>query len=189
MSTARRLHAYSYDEYAGALEVSSLKLEYWGGEIFAMAGGTPEHSALTSKVMALLDSKLPAGCRTFNSDMLLRVAASNVTVFPDGMVVCGKVERSTVGKKVAIVNPGLIVEVTSPSTQDYDRGDKLAEYKTIKSLQAVWVVAHDERRVTVVERHKRGWRETEHGSGKHVTLASPALTIDIDAIYRVLDGL
>ncbi|MBL8950200.1 MAG: Uma2 family endonuclease [Myxococcaceae bacterium] len=88
-STARRLHLDTTGEYAGALELSTLKLEYWSGEIYAVAGGTPEHSALASKVMALLDAKLPAGCRTSNSDMLVRIASSDVTVFPDGIVVCG----------------------------------------------------------------------------------------------------
>src|SRR5882724_11528081 len=92
VSTAPRLHHYTPDEYAGALEFSNLKLEYWAGEIYAMAGGTPEHSALASKVMALLDAKLPAGCRTFNSDILVQISASRVTVFPDGLVVCGRIE-------------------------------------------------------------------------------------------------
>lgn len=188
MSTARRLN-YTFREYAGALELSTIKLEYWRGEIFAMAGGTPEHSALASSVMALIQAKLPAGCRTFNSDMLLKIAASDVTVFPDGQVVCGKVERYTVGNKVAILNPGLIVEVTSPSTEDYDRGAKLAEYKTMKGLQAVWIVSHRSPRVTVVERQKRGWRQHDYGPGQHVTLAAPPLTVDVDAIYRVLEGL
>lgn len=154
-----------------------------------MAGGTPEHSALASKVMALLDAKLPRGCRTFNSDMLLQIVSSKITVFPDGMVVCGKVERVAVGKKAAIINPGLIIEVTSPSTESYDRGAKLEEYKTIRSLQADWIVSHDESRVTVVERSKRAWHVSEHGLGKTLTLASPPLTVDVDAAYRALDGL
>ena len=189
VSTARRLHHYTHDEYAGALELSNLKLEFWAGEIYAMAGGTPEHNALASKVMALLDARLPAGCRTFNSDMLVRISASDVTVFGDGQVVCGKIERSLIGKKVAILNPGLVVEVTSPSTEACDRGEKLDQYKSIKSLRAVWLVSHREPRVTVVERQKRTWRKTDYRSGALVTLATPALTVDVDAIYRALDGL
>ncbi|MEW6430298.1 MAG: Uma2 family endonuclease [Myxococcota bacterium] len=114
MSTAPRLHRHTYREYAGALEISNLKLEYWAGEILAMASGTREHSALASRVVSLLDAKLPAGCRTFNSDLLLKIG--DVTVFPDGQVVCGKVERVTVGNRTAILNPGLVIEVTSPST-------------------------------------------------------------------------
>ena len=185
MSTARRLH-FSYEEYLRTLEQSDVKLEYWDGVIYAMAGGTPEHSALAAKVLALLDARLSAGCRTFNSDLKVRIA--DVTLFPDGAVVCGKVERAA-GDKHSIVNPGLIVEVTSPSTEEYDRGDKLEQYKLIKSLQSVWIVSHAGRRVTVVERNKRGWRTTDRGPGAQLVLSSPPLTIDVDAIYRVIEGL
>ncbi len=187
VSTTPRLQRHTYREYAGALELSTIKLEYWAGEILAMAGGTPEHSALASSAMSSIQAKLPSGCRTFNSDLLLKVG--DVTVFPDGQVVCGKVERISVGNKTAILNPGLVIEVTSPSTEQYDRGAKLEVYKAIKSLQAVWIVSHKRPRVTVVERYRRGWRETNLGAGEHVTLATPALTVDVDAIYAVLEGL
>ncbi|GMU62552.1 MAG: hypothetical protein AMXMBFR34_43150 [Myxococcaceae bacterium] len=111
------------------------------------------------------------------------------SVFPDGQVVCGKADRISVGNKTAILNPGLVIEVTSPSTEAYDGGAKLEVYKTVKSLQAVWIVSHKRPKVTVLERHKRSWRETTFGAGEHLTLASPALTVDVDAIYAVLQGL
>lgn len=177
---------YSYPEYLRTLEQSAVKLEYWAGVIYAMAGGSPEHSALAAKVLALLDARLSAGCRTFNSDLKVRIA--DVSVFPDGAVVCGKVERAEDDKQ-SIVNPGLIVEVTSPSTEEYDRGEKLDQYKLIKSLQSVWLVSHSSHRVTVVERHKRGWRTTDFGRGEQLALTAPPLTIDVDAIYRAIEGL
>lgn len=185
MSTARQLH-YSYEEYLRTLEQSDVKLEYWAGVIYAMAGGTPEHSALAAKVLALLDARVPAGCRTFNSDLKVRIG--DVSVFPDGALVCGKVERAE-GDKQSIVNPGLIVEVTSGSTEDYDRGDKLAQYKLLKSLQSIWIVSHSSRRITVLDRLKRGWRMTERGAGERLTLATPPLSIDVDAIYRAIEGM
>ena len=187
MTTAKHLH-YSYDDYLGALRDSELRLEFWGGVIYAMAGGTVEHGALTSKVMALLDSKLPSGCPTFSSDVKIRIPSRDVSIFPDGSVVCGKVERAR-DDRLAIVNPGLIVEVTSRSTEDHDRGEKLEEYKRIKSLQAIWIVAYDSRRVTVVERQKKGWKQSDRGVTERLTLAAPALTIDVEEIYRVLEGL
>ncbi len=185
MSTARRLH-YSYQEYLRTLELSDVKLDYWDGVIYAMAGGTPEHSALAAKVLSLLDARLPSGCRAFNSDLKVRIG--DVSVFPDGAVVCGKVERAT-GDKQSIVNPGLIVEVTSASTEEYDRGEKLDRYKQLKSLQAVWIISHASRKVTIVERRGRGWRATNHGPGEELTLAAPSLTLGVDAIYRAIEGL
>jgi Uma2 family endonuclease len=188
VSRATRLH-FTHGDHAAALDLSNLRLDYWAGEIFAMSGGTPEHSVLATMVMSLLRAKIPSGCHAFNSDTMIRIEAADATVFPDGSVACGKVERWRFENKIAIRNPGLIVEVTSPSTEDYDRGAKLDAYKTIPTLQAVWLVSHDEPLVTVVERQKRGWRSTKLGSGKHLTLATPALTVDVDAIYAALQGL
>lgn len=187
MSTALQLH-FTYDAYLAALRESELKLEFWSGVIYAMAGGTLEHGALTSKVMALLDAKLPASCRTFSSDVKVRIESSDVTVFPDGSVVCGAVERAR-GDRLAIVNPGLIVEVTSPSTYKYDLGKKLEQYKRLRSVHTVWLIGHEHPSVRVVERHAKGWRSFERGAGQQLVLRMPALTIDVDAIYRAIEGL
>lgn len=187
MSTARRLN-YSYDEYLRTLELSPTKLEYWAGEILAMAGGTPEHGVLATQIIILVGSKLPRGCRAMSSDVKIRIPESDVSVFPDGSVTCGRLERARDDKE-AVLNPGLVVEVTSLSTEAYDRGAKLDQYKRIKSLRAVWIVAHAIKRVTVIERAGKTWRTSERGAGERLTLDSPPLTIDVDAVYSVLDGL
>ncbi|MBL8956576.1 MAG: Uma2 family endonuclease [Myxococcaceae bacterium] len=187
MSTARKLQ-YSYAQYLRALVDSQMKLEFWHGEILAMAGGTPEHGILAVRVLTLLSAKLPRGCRATNSDVKVRIVEPDLGLFPDGAVVCGKLERAR-DDKDSITNPGLIVEVTSPSTEAYDRGTKLEQYKLIKSLQSVWLVSHATKRVTVVERHGRGWRTSDRGAGEQLTLSAPALTLDVDEIYEALDGL
>ncbi len=73
--------------------------------------------------------------------------------------------------------------MTSRSTEDYDRGDKLSHYKQLPSLQAVLFVSHRERRITVVARTERGWSETDVRGGETVTLPSPALTLAVDDVY------
>lgn len=110
-------------------------------------------------MIALLAAKLPTGCRPFSSDVRVRIPTIDVAAYPDVSVVCGKVDRARDDKQ-ALLNPGLLVEITSPSTEDYDRGEKLRHYKLIKALQAVWIVSHSTSRVTVVERAKKGWRVT-----------------------------
>lgn len=187
MSIARRLQ-YSYEEYLRALHDSQMKLEYWAGEILAMAGGTPEHGILATQLLVLLGARLPRTCRAINSDVKIRVPDADVGLFPDGSVVCGKLERAR-DDKDALVNPVLIVEVTSPSTEAYDRGAKLEQYKRIKSLAAVWLVSHAARRVTSVERSGKSWRTTVRETGEQLTLAAPPLAVDVDAIYAALDGL
>ena len=186
MSTARRLN-YTYDEYLKTLELSPLKLEFWGGEILAMAGGTPEHNALATQLAIMLGARLPKGCRVFTAEAKIRSVAADVSVFPDVSVVCGRVERASDDKN-AISNPGLVVEVLSPSTEEFDRGAKLKHYQAMKSVSAVWLVSNPKARITLFERHLKGWKATERGAGEQLTLAAPALTIDVDELYAVLDG-
>src|SRR5512145_156393 len=150
MSTARRLH-HSYEEYLRALELSQVKLEYCEGEIYAMAGGTPAHADLAASATRLLGNALVGRCRVSSSDLKVRIEATDLTTFPDITVVCGERQLSSIDRN-AVVNPTLLVEVTSPSSEDYDRGEKLNQYKQLPSLSGVLLVSHRRPQVTVVER-------------------------------------
>jgi Uma2 family endonuclease len=92
------------------------------------------------RVGAIL-TRVFSNCTVFSSDMRLRIGASDLTTYPDVSVVCGKVQRAA-DDPLAITNPGVIVEVTSPSTKEYDRGEKLDRYRSIPSLQAVLILSH-----------------------------------------------
>ena len=185
MSTARRLH-HSYDEYLRALEVSVVKLEYCDGEIYAMAGGTPAHAELAAAIVRLVGNALLRRCSVYSSDLKVRIEATDFSTFPDASVVCGNREVSPVDRN-AVVNPTLLVEVTSPSTEDYDRGEKLSQYKQLPSLRAVLLVSHRRPQVTVVERTEDGWQEREIRSGEQVILATPSLSISVDELYAGIE--
>lgn len=157
---ARQVH-YTYAEYLSALEVSELRLEYLDGEIFAMAGGSPEHGMIAARIIQRLGATLPSGCRVMTSDVKVRIAATGLSTFPDVSVVCGELLRAA-GDANAIVNPVLLVEVLSPSTADYDCGEKLRHYQQIESLQTVLLVAHDAQRITAVRRQAGGWLTSDH---------------------------
>ena len=182
MTTARRLH-YDYADYLRSLEVSPLKLEYCDGVIYAMAGGTRAHAELSAAVIGILHRLLPKGCRPATSDLKVRVEASDLSTFPDVSVVCGEAVASSIDAN-AITNPALLVEVTSKSTEDYDRGDKLSHYKQLPSLQVVLYVSHRTRKITVVERTTAGWDERDLRGGEQVTLASPSISFAVDAVYE-----
>ena len=188
MSTARRLH-FSYDEYLAVEERSEVKHEYCDGEIYAMAGGTPEHGALALRVVQVLGPKL-AGCTPLSSDVRVHIQASGLTTYPDVSFVCGPLERAAADGN-AITNPSVIVEVTSRSTEDYDRGEKLSHYKQLPSLRSALLVSHRERRITLVERAATGWSVTEHRAGETVTLTAPGGTakLEVDRVYDVLAQL
>lgn len=182
MGTARRLH-HSYEHYLGVLAHSTVKLEYCDGEIYALAGGTPAHAELTAAVIGLLRNGLRGRCSVYTSDLKIRIDATDFTTFPDVSVVCGEATASAVDKD-AITNPTLLVEVTSASTEDYDRGNKLSHYKQLPSLAAVAFVSHKRRSVTVVRRTAAGWEESDFHAGESVTLDVLGVSWSIDEIYE-----
>lgn len=176
---------HSYEEYLALLEVSSVKLEYCDGEIYAMAGGTPTHADLGASVTRLLGNALLGQCRVSSSDLKVRIEATDLTTFPDVTVVCGA-RRVSDRDSNAVTNPTILVEVTSRSTEDYDRGEKLSHYKQLPSLRAVLIVSHRRRHVTIVERSAQGWDQREFRSGEELVVHSPAVRLSIDEIY---DGI
>jgi Uma2 family endonuclease len=118
-ATTRRVH-YTYAEYLALEEVSTIRHEYLGGEIYAMAGGSPDDAALAAALIGLLSRRLPTDCRVFTSDLRVRIVETGLSTYPDAAIVCGATERAP-DDAMAVVSPILLVEVTSPSTEEYDR--------------------------------------------------------------------
>jgi Uma2 family endonuclease len=185
MSTARHLH-HSYAEYLRVEEMGELRHEFFDGEIYALAGGTPEHGALAVQVGFLLKNLLK-GCTALSSDVRVRIEATGLTTYPDLFFVCApKAERASIDG-LAIINPSIVVEVTSPSTEEYDRGDKLAHYQQVPSLKAVLIVSHAAPCLTVVERGGSGWVTAEYRAGERARVQ--AVELEVDEVYRVLSAL
>lgn len=189
MSTARRLH-YQYAEYLAALEQSALKLEYCDGVIYAMAGGTRAHAELAAATIVALHASLPRSCRIATSDLKVRVEATDLSAFPDASVVCGAARTSTIDSN-ALVNPTILVEVTSRSTEDYDRGDKASHYKQLESLEVILFVSHKARRITILERTADAgrvrWTERDVRGGEVVTLPVHGASFPVDAVYEGIE--
>ena len=181
VTTARRLH-HSYDDYLAALEMSEVRLEYCDGEIYAMAGGTPAHADLAAACIRLLGNALLGRGRVSTSDLKLRIEATNLSTFPDVSVVCGEREVSDVDRN-ALTNPSLVVEVTSNSTEDYDRGEKLSHYKQCPSLQAVLFISHRLQQITVVSRNGSVWDTVEYRPGERVLVSNLSLEFPLDELY------
>jgi Uma2 family endonuclease len=183
MSTsARRLH-YTYADYLALEEGSSIRHEFLDGEIYAMAGGSPDHAALAAVVIRLVGNQLPPGCRTYTADLRVRVAATGLTTYPDAAVACGRTLRS-VEDPLAVTNPVLLVEITSPSTEDYDRGEKLRHYQSLPSLREVLIVSHRAPELTLHRREDAGWTVVTVGPGGALRLASVPAEIAVDDVYR-----
>jgi len=137
VTSAFPLHRYTYQDYVWLEEQSSTRHEFLDGEIVAMAGGTPEHAAMAAEVIGQLRDQLREGpCRVFTSGLGVRVLSSGLATYPDASVVGGSTERDP-EKKTNVVNPRVLVEVTSDVTEHYDRGEKLEHYKQIPTLGCV----------------------------------------------------
>lgn len=172
---------FTYDEYLGFEASSNVKHEFLDGQIYAMAGGTPEHAALAAAVITLLGPQLRDGdCRPYNSDLRVRTP-TGLTTYPDVTVICGPRQIDGVDP-LAITNPTLIVEVLSRSTEEYDSGDKFEHYKTFPSLREYVLVSHRARSVEVRSREKDGWRTTVVPEGGIAELSIGA-RLDVRELY------
>src|ERR1051325_1395652 len=179
-------HRFTFGEYIRVNDDSGVKHEFFGGQVFAMAGGSPEHAGITANVARLLGNALAGKpCRVFSPDLRVRVRATGLATYPDATVVCGSVEIDPEDpKRHTALNPTVLVEVLSPSTEDYDRGDKLGNYKQIESLTEVMLVAHDRTEVEVVRREADGsWSRHIARGGDVVQLTSLGCDMPVAEIY------
>jgi Uma2 family endonuclease len=179
----------SLDEYL-ALEASSdTKHEYLNGEVVAMAGASPRHNLITSNLIALLSGGLERSpCRVLGSDQRVRIEATSAYVYPDVSVVCSEPRFGT-DRPASLLNPLLVVEVLSPSTEDHDRGAKLAHYRRLESVREVLLIEPNERRAERYRRLENGsWLITDVMEGG-VELESVELRLALDDVYAKTEGL
>jgi Uma2 family endonuclease len=156
------------------------------GSIFAMAGAEDRHvTAALNVAMALRGHLRDSACRTFMSDMKLRVEATGSVFYPDVMVTCSPADQAN---KLVKQAPVLLVEILSPSTAAYDRGEKFAHYRQIASLQEYLLVDLDSRRSDVYRKGADGlWVLHPHDPGQAVVLASVALTLPAEQLFAEVD--
>ncbi len=186
----QRLHRYTYADY-GVVELMnpSAKHEFLDGEIYAMSGGTAAHAGLAAEVLRVLGNALTAGaCQPYTSDLRIYVEAVGLATFPDGSVVRGPVDQHAPSPKDTALNPTVLLEVTSDSSEEYDLGTKLEAYRTIPSLRDYVIVSHRERRIIVHHRGESGtWTSRVAITGGTVEVESVGVTLVVDEIYRRSD--
>lgn len=184
--TAALRPRYTMAEYMAIERASSgVRHEYVAGEVFAMAGGTPEHAALAGAFGGQLHLQLRGSpCRVYSADLQISVRSAEVTTYADVSVVCDPRQHDPDAPS-CVVNPRVVIEVLSPSTERYDREQKRLYYQQLESLREYVLVAHDQRRVEVW--HRGGadeeWARTTYGPSEVATLASIGCSVPIDALY------
>jgi Uma2 family endonuclease len=181
---------WTFEEYLEMEEQSVVKHEFHNGKLTLMAGGTDIHNHISGRVITALNNSLDEKDETYfvyTSDMKVRIVAENKSVYPDGTVVEGN-PIYYLGNNKVILNPVVVVEVLSKSTEKYDRGKKFEHYKTLKSFREYVLVSQDSPHVEVhfLENIEENvWKITHYdGLDKEVTLDSIDCILKMKQIYH-----
>jgi Uma2 family endonuclease len=171
------------EEYLRAERSASQKHAYFGGEIFAMAGCTERHDTITANVTTALGNALRGGpCRPHTSDMRIHIPATGLYTYSDGLVVCGA--QFTDQTRDTLINPAVIFEVLSDSTEGYDRGRKFDNYRSIPSLMDYVLVSQDEVLVEHFVRQEDGtWNLRVLRTEQRLRLTGVAIEIPVEDLY------
>jgi Uma2 family endonuclease len=178
---------YTLEEYLELDRTSEERLEFWDGEVFCMSGASEWHYEIEGNVFAFLKSQLrERGCRVFTGNVRVKVPSAPPYRYADVSALCGEAKFEEIGGVDALVNPQLIVEVLSPSTEAYDRGDKFSHYKSIPTLGEYLLVAQHRPHVTRLSKQDDGvWIHTElNDLGSTLELASLGCELPLSEIYR-----
>lgn len=172
------------EEYLAFERASEERHEYIDGEIFAMCGASRQHGAISLGIGSELRFALRGRqCQVLNGEVRIYIPRSRRYVYPDATVVCGRAEFKD-KEFDNLLNPRVIVEVLSPSTEDYDRDDKFTHYKTIPSLAHYVLASQDEKLVEVFTRQEDGsWTSVQCRAGDKITLPAIECEIEVDQVY------
>ena len=157
-----KLNNLSIKEYITLEQDTDTKYEYHDGSIYALAGGTLNHGLICGNIFGEIRGALKKStkeCKVMNSEIKLYIPTKNTFLYPDTMVVCGKMEISKVESN-AITNPILIVEVLSKTTASYDRGDKFYLYRQLESLQEYILIEQEKPLIEIYKRESDLWKIT-----------------------------
>ncbi len=179
----------SVAEFWAMEEKSEVRHEYLNGRVYAMAGGTPIHSKIIFKLSIAIGVRLRGNpCSGSNSDQLVKIERSGLRTYPD-VLVSYPPERYDENEPNALLNPRLIVEVFSPSTQNYDRREKWAHYRQIPELRDYLLVSSDRVHVEHFTRNAQDQWVLWTGIERDEVLTVPDLSLEIplDEIYEGLE--
>ena len=175
---------YTLEEYLDMEEKSAERHAFHNGKIIKMAGGTIKHNRVCRNILSILDQELGQDYEAFGSDQKIYIPKYNFYFYPDAVVVSE--EPIVTAKGYAITNPILIVEVLSPSTEEYDRGKKFIDYTSIPSFKEYVLIRQDAPEIQTFFREEHDlWRKTEtEGLEQSVFFKSLNISILLSRIYK-----
>lgn len=187
MGIPKAIRKHTVEEYYDLEENEVYKSEFFGGEIFAMAGGSPEHSLIAANLLGELRQRLKGKtCAPYDSNLRVKIPATGLVTYPDASVFCKKLEFDPKDKRQqTAINPTIVFEVLSKSTESYDRGKKAENYRQLESLKAYVLVSQTSPHIEIYERHGDGfWFLTEaKGLDQELSIKSLGLKLPLAEVY------
>lgn len=177
------------EQYLEIERKAEYKSEYYEGEMFAMAGAREAHNLIVPQTSAQLVQQLRGRpCRVYSNDMRVRVSATGLYTYPDLVVVCGD-PRFLDEQRDTLLNPTLVVEVLSPTTEAYDRGRKFEHYRSLESLKEYLLIASERIGAELFTRQPSGqWLLTAATRPEEtIELPSVACRIGLADIYEKVE--
>lgn len=189
MSANLKQRLFTPEEYLAVERMAETKSEYLEGMIYSMVGASSAHNLITFNLAGLVWTQLKGKpCRGFSNDMKVQTSDEGLYAYPDLTIACGKLRFRDENKDV-LLNPKVIIEVLSPSTEDYDRSKKFTLYKRIESLTDYLLVSQDRPQIEHYRRNEDGdWllRDT-FGLDAGVKIASIECTLPLAEVYDGVD--
>jgi Uma2 family endonuclease len=182
MGAAEQIPRIAFEEFLRLEKLNVSKHEWLNGIVYMMAGGTFEHGRLVDNVLVALRERLRGRpCQPYSGNFLVRTP-SGLGAYPDVMVFCGEIQGDPADPKRAATNPTVVIEVLSDSTEEYDRGEKFDNYRSLVSLEEYVLVNQNERRIEAFSR-RDGWTRRTSGSGQSFDLPAIDVRLSVDDIY------
>jgi Uma2 family endonuclease len=177
----------TYADYLSAEQTSEYRHEFFDGAIVAMAGGSDEHNAIAARLARVIGNRETGSCRYYTADQRFWIESRRRGRYADGSIIWGPAEHPRHDDQ-ATVNPTVVIEVLSPSSEGTDDGDKRSDFQSLASLQAYVLVSQDQRRVKVYRRAGSEWRVDSYGDGGQFELPTLSSSVGVAEVYdRILD--
>ncbi|MBF0232265.1 MAG: Uma2 family endonuclease [Desulfamplus sp.] len=186
---SKRKEKLTPQEYLEFERTTDIRHEYFDGEIFAMVGASLNHNRINGNILQKLKNQIEgSSCDAFSSDMRVKVETIGKYTYPDIVIVCGDIELETIGGMETMLNPIVIIEILSDSTEAYDRGTKFQNYRLVSSLQEYILVSQSSCLVEKYVRSDEGsWRYLSYENMEH-TMVIESVKCELmlsDIYYRV----
>jgi len=186
MITVKEIQKLSPEEYLLQETTNLVKHEYINGEVYEMAGASSAHVTISLNIASLLKNHLRgSNCRVYIADMKLKIDSLNVFYYPDVMITCTLEDKAFNYYKTS---PQVIIEVLSNTTESFDRGDKFADYRQIKSLKEYLLISQTKKRVELyTKQDNNSWLLESFSEGDNFQIRSINFTCNVCSLYEDLD--